>query len=383
MEEQVDKTSQSESSVLAIDTPPPMAAAAAARTAEPSSVEGNGSRGVSTDSWGRSIRGSLSLGKISGIYVWIALIVIFSLWLPNVFPTVLTVRNIADSQTVAGVVTMGLLFSLAAGIFDLSVGFAVGTLSIVGGILLRSGMSAPTAIVITLLIALGIGLFNSLLVVVLGLDSFIATLGTSSLLQALGIALSKQQQVIGFPASFTKLGVLQPLGVPIGVVYVLVLALVAHIVLEHTTYGRHLYAIGGGKEAARLAGVRTGLYTTVALMVTALCAGLGGLLLAAKVGAASPDLGPEYLLPAFAAAFLGATQIRPGRMNVPGTLIAVYLLATGSTGLQLAGANTWVPYAFNGGALIIAVGLGATQSRFATLRMIRARRRAVEVGKAT
>jgi len=208
----------------------------------------------------------------------------------------------------------------------------------------------------------------------LGVDSFIATLGTSSILQAIGLWISSDQEITGLPNSFTKIGSWQPFGIPSSVIFLAIIALITHLVLEHTSFGRQLFAVGRGKEAARLAGVRTQSYTFVALVITAACAGVAGILLASTVASATPDVGPEYLLPAFAAAFLGATQIRPGRFNVPGTLIATYLLATGATGLELAGAATWVPYMFNGIALILAVSLSVAQSRISVRRTIRRRR---------
>jgi ribose transport system permease protein len=323
----------------------------------------------------------LSPGRISAVYVWIVLIVVFSVWLPDVFPTVTTWRNIASSQAVVAIVAVGLLFSLSAGAFDLSVGYAVGTLSIVVATLLRGGMNPVVAVLITLVLAAGIGVVNGIVVVGLGVDSFIATLGTSSVLQAIGIWKSGNQEIVGLPHSFTQLALAQPLGVPAGVIYLVILGIIVHSVLEHTPIGRQLYAIGGGREAARLAGVPVRAYTFGALVATALFAGIAAVLLAATVASATPDVGPEYLLPAFAAAFLGATQIRPGRVNVLGTLIATYLLATGSTGLELAGAATWVPYLFDGAALILAVALSVAQGRYAGRRAVRTRAAVVAGGR--
>src|SRR6185437_3076094 len=125
--------------------------------------------------------------------------------------------------------------------------------------------------------------------------------------------------------------------------------------------GRRLYATGGGRQVANLAGIRTSAYVICSFIASATIAAAAGILVVASVGTGSTEVGPSYLLPAFAAGFLGATQFRPGRYNVWGTVLAVYLLATGVKGLVLMGAAVWVPEMFNGFALLVAVGAGGFQ----------------------
>jgi ribose transport system permease protein len=311
----------------------------------------------------RTVLGAFSVSRISGLYVLVALIVGFSLWLPDVFLTTSTAKNILNGQTITAIVAVGLLFTIAAGAFDLSIGFNVSMVSVVFAKLLTDGMGLATAIVIALLVALAIGVLNAVVVVVIGIDSFIATLAVGSVLQALTLLISGNAQIVGVPPELEKLTASQPAGVPIGLAYLVVVGLVAWWLLEHSPFGRRIYAVGFGAEAARLAGIRADRHKAAALIITALCAGFAGILLTGIVGSASPEIGPSYLLPAFAAAFLGSTQIHPGRMNVPGTIIAVYLLATGATGLQLAGAQIWVTSLFNGVALLVAVGLTVLKVR--------------------
>jgi len=135
------------------------------------------------------------------------------------------------------------------------------------------------------------------------------------------------------------------------------IAVALWLFLEHTESGRYVYATGFGSEASRLAGVRTGTIRFASLMLSATIAGLAGVLVTGSVGVGSPTIGPPYLLPAFAAAFLGATQLKPGRFTSWGTLLAVVLLGTVSVGLSLASIAAWLPYFFDGAALIAAVGL--------------------------
>jgi ribose transport system permease protein len=323
----------------------------------------------------RSPASMLGVSRLSGVYLLVLLIIAFSIWLPSLFPTSETARSIGNAQAVTGILTIGLLFPLACGAFDLSIGYSLGASSMISAALLNHGSPLVVAIVVPLLACLAIGVLNGVLVAVVGIDSFIATLGTSSILQAIILGVSGNQLIVGLPSSFTRLGTAHVLSVPIAVVYVLAIALVAWYALEHTKFGRYMYAVGHGAEAARLTGVRTRSLTFTSLLVSAFLAGIAGLLVTAEVGGASPDVGPPYLLPVFAAAFLGATQIKPGRFNVWGTIVAILLLGTGTTGLQLAGAPFWVPYLFNGVALILAVGLAVLEGRF-SLYNARKRRRA-------
>jgi ribose transport system permease protein len=206
-----------------------------------------------------------------------------------------------------------------------------------------------------------VGLLNGLLVVRVRIDSFIATLGMSSILLAMIAWISSSQQILGLSNSFQKLGTTEIFGLTLPVYLMLAVALVAWYVLECTPIGRHVYATGGNTEAARLAGVRTSAVVVVALVACGGIAAFSGLLVSSALGTGDPTIGPAYLLPAFSAAFLGSTQFRGGRFNIWGTVLAVYVLATGVKGLQLAGAPIWIPDLFNGVALLLAVGLAKYQ----------------------
>ena len=296
--------------------------------------------------------------RLTGAFIWAALVVLFGLWVPDTFLTTLTLQTIASEQAVTAVVAIGLLMPLAAGVYDLSVGAMIGLAAIVlSSLTARAGVPLAPAIAMTVAVGAVVGAINGFLVVVVGIDSFIATLAMGSILVAPSRAVSHDQIVSGAPASLTDLTAGHVLGVPTIAVYMLVIALAVWYVLEHTPLGRRVAATGAGAEAARLAGVRTRRLQFGSLMTSATLAAVAGVLLASKLGTATPDLGPVYLLPAFAAAFLGTTQVKLGTFNVWGTLLAIFLLATGVKGLQLAGAADWVTDLFNGVALVVAVGL--------------------------
>jgi ribose transport system permease protein len=225
-----------------------------------------------------------------------------------------------------------------------------------GVLIAHAHVAWPLAIVLTILIGSGVGVVNGALVL-LGVDSFIATLGMSSILLAFTELLSGDNYVGPLPPAFESLATHSVAGIPLVTIYAFVLAFVVWYVLEHTPIGRRAYATGANPDAARLAGVRTHRHVFVSLVATAAVSAVAGVLVAARIGEVSPTLGPPYLLPVFAACFLGTTQIKVGRFNVWGTVLAIFLLATGVEGLQLAGGALWVTDMFNGVALVGAVSI--------------------------
>jgi ribose transport system permease protein len=308
----------------------------------------------------RKLASVLGLDRFSGLYVWAALILIFSLWVPSLFDTATNVRIIAGSQAITAIVAMGLIVPVACGAFDLSIAGTLGVSTCVVIWFQANHHGWFLGIIVALLVGLLVGAVNSLIVVRLHVDSFIGTLGMSSILLAGTEWITGGSQIAnGVSPTFTKIGQTQLFGLPLPVFYMIALAIVLWWLLEYTPAGRYLYGIGGNPQAARLAGIRTGRITTSAFLLSGLVAAFAGVILASQLGSASPDVGGPYLLPAFSAVFLGATQVFPGRVNVPGTLIAIFLLATGVKGLQLAGAPSYINDLFNGAALIIAVALAA------------------------
>ena len=193
------------------------------------------------------------------------------------------------------------------------------------------------------------------------IDSFIATLGMSSVLLALIAWVSGGQQILNLPASFQRLATSELLGLALPVWIMLAVGLVVWYVMQRTPTGRRLYATGGNVNAARLAGVHTSRVIVLALVSCGAIAALAGLLTSAQLAVGDPTVGPGYLLPAYAAAFLGSTQFHGGRYNVWGSVLAVLVLAVGVKGLQLAGAPVWIPDLFNGVALLVAVGMSKYQ----------------------
>jgi ribose transport system permease protein len=296
--------------------------------------------------------------NIGVLYLYALIWAVFSWRVPATWFEWLTHRSVLNQNAVLIVVALGLLVPLAAGVFDLSIGACASASAVTVAWAVSSnqqGWNIWVGIALALTVGLVVGAVNGWLVVKLGVDSFIATLGMSSVLSAYAVWRSNNQSILGLPPSFSSLTSQWFWGINKTVWYALGLAFVLWYVLEHTAVGRYLLATGGGRDAARLAGVQTDRYVFGSLMVSALMASLGGVLLASQFASVQSTVGMPYLLQAFAAAFLGSTQFK-GRFNVWGTVAAVFVLQSGVKGLQLTGiAQQWVQDLFFGIALIVAV----------------------------
>jgi ribose transport system permease protein len=219
-------------------------------------------------------------------------------------------------------------------------------------------------IVLGLGVGLLIGLFNSIVVVGLRINSFIGTLATGSIIAAMTLGLSGDQILTNrISGSFARFATASWGGIQLPVFYLLVLMLAIGFLLEQTVFGRFTYAAGYNPDVTKLVGVSVARIRVLTLLSSGLVSALAGIALTARIEAADPSNGPSYLIPAFSAAFLGATQFRHGRFNPWGTLLAVLMLTTGSIGLLLVGAPQWSPQVFQGVVLIAAVGLGVLQGR--------------------
>ncbi len=298
------------------------------------------------------------------IGVWLILIAVFSFLLPDTFFTGRNFRIIFGSQTILLVLTLGLVIALAVSEYDLSVGavlsFAFQTTVILNVVV---GLPVGWAVLIVVLAAVLVGALNALIIVFFGVHSIIATLASATLLTGIVQLISDNKIITGVSGNLLAVTNTRLLGLPLLSYYGLGFCFFIWYVLQHTPVGRYLYFVGQGTEVARLAGVNVKAVRAGALIAAAVVAAVAGILLAGVRGSSTPENGAAWLLPAYAAAFLGATAIVPGRFNAWGAFVAVYFLVTGFTGLQLAGLSSWVQDVFYGGSLLIAVTLARLPRR--------------------
>jgi ribose transport system permease protein len=290
------------------------------------------------------------------LYAWALIIAWFAWTLPDTFLSTTTMRIIMSDSAVTGVLALGVLIAFSTGAIDLSFGAMAGFSMVLMAKLGATWQQNDFVLAgFTMAACVALGCVTALLIVRFNVPSMIASLGMASVLLGLAQWLSGGNTISGgLSQSFQDFGRGTVFGLPHSFVYLLILAMIVWYILEMLPTGRRMFATGANPEAARLSGVRTPTIQFGGMVGCAAIAGFAGILLAAKVGLATDSVGPPFLLPAVAAVFLGSTQIKP-RVNVLGTLIAVYALATGIKGLQLAGAASWVDDFFNGVALLVAV----------------------------
>lgn len=298
--------------------------------------------------------------------VWILLVIVLGVFKPDTFLTGANFESIFGTQAPLLVLSLAILLPITAGDYDLSVAANLMLSSLVLAILNTEGhWPVLLAALAALVVGAGIGAVNALFVVVVGIDSFIVTLGMGTFLSGIALWISGSTTISGISTNFTQWTVSNRfLGLPLEFFYGVALTLIVWYLLELTAPGSRLLFVGRGREVARLSGVAVGRTRALGLIGSGAVAAVAGLLYGGTLGAANPTSGATLLLPAFAAAFLGATAIRPGRFNAVGTFIAVYFLATGINGMTIFGASDFVQDLFYGGALIVAVAA----SRIANLR---------------
>jgi ribose transport system permease protein len=232
------------------------------------------------------------------------------------------------------------------------------------GLIIKFGVPWPLAMLIVLACAALVGLFNGLLVEVAQIDSFIATLGTGTILYALALWFTEGRQITGvLPQGFIALNTTAILGIPIPAIYVVIIAIGLWVISERLPIGRHVYAIGANEKAAALNGIPVRAYVIGVFVASGLIAGFAGCVLAAKLRIGQANVGLDYLLPALVGAFLGSTTIKPGRVNVWGTMFGVLILAVGISGIQQLGGAFFVEPLFNGTTLVISIALAAFAQR--------------------
>lgn len=322
--------------------------------------------GATTETSAHIWRKRLSFGNIGAVYVLIIEVVIFGLWIPAIFLNKITAFQILNNNAIIGLAALSIIIPMSAGVFDLSFAYVMSLSGVTTAYLVaKFGWGLIPAICAALLVSLLVGVINAVVVVTLRIESLIGTLATGSIIVALINMVTNDIPITNsvLLGQFAAIGQTQVLGgLTLPVVYLFVAAAVIWFVLDHTATGRRLYATGFNPEAARLGGVAVKKLQFRSLMVSAVMAGFTGIVLASYLGSGSPTAGTPYLLPAFAAVFLGATQFKHGRFNAWGTIVAVLMLGVGITGLALAAAPPWAADLFTGLVLIAALAYPAGNS---------------------
>ena len=291
-----------------------------------------------------------------------AMILAFSLLSPNAFPTIGNFTNVLNQASLAMIIAGGLTLAVIIGELDLSIGFAASLHGVlVTGLIVHNKLPIPVAIAIVLALGAVIGVINGFIVTKMKVNSVIATLGVGTIITGLAFAYSTGVPIVaGVPEAFLQLSLGRWLGgIPNNIVIMVVVLGMLWILVERTSIGQEIQAVGGNAAAARLAGVNVDRVKTIGFIISGMCAALTGTLLASRLGSGTTSAADSYLLTAFAAVFLGSATLRDGEFHVFGTLVGALIIAFGFNGLNIFGAPTYSQYIFQGSILIIAVGLSS------------------------
>jgi ribose transport system permease protein len=309
------------------------------------------------------------LAHYGAVVVLLTMVAVMTFLEPATFATSDNLINVLNQSALAAIIAMGLTFPLVAGEFDLSVGYTASLCGVVScTLMIESGFGIPAAFLVAVAIGAAIGLANGLVVTRIGVNALVATLGVGTIVVGINYAVAG-----GLPVtlqenanSFIDLTLGKFLGIPYPVYVMVALAAVLWLLLNRTVLGQSMQAVGGNAVAARLSGVRVDRVRVIAFMLAGMCAAVTGVLLASRTGSASVNGGDTYLLSAFAAAFFGSAVLRDGQFHILGTLVGVLTVSVGFNAIALIGLETYWQYLFQGGLLILGVGVGTMARRRAT-----------------
>lgn len=318
-------------------------------------------------------KGASIWAKITSNYgmviLTVALFVIFAVLRPTTFASLLNFQLLASSKSVLLILALAVTIPMIAGKIDLSIGYGIGLWQVMALSWQLQGLDYRIVIVLVLIGGGVIGLLNALLVELAQVDAFIATLATAQVIYAITYWYTGGRQVTddagARAAAFDQISRWSLGPIPGTFIIAIALGVILWIVLEYLPVGRYLYAVGANPAAARLTGIPRRRYVVGAMVSSGMLTALAGILLASRqAGVAQANIGPEYLLPALAAAFLGSTTIRPGRVNALGTILGVAIATIGISGLQqLLPGQFFLEPLFNGLTLVAAITIASLASR--------------------
>lgn len=305
----------------------------------------------------------------SGGLILLLVVLVLIFWLNptsgSTFVSGPNINNLLANQSVTAIIALAMVIPLVAGYFDLSVAAVAGLTNVtVAGFVATFGVPIWVALIAGMIVAVVCGLVNAYLVAGLKLNGFVVTLGTYTLIGGIVQFITNGRAIYsGMPIEFGMWGMDRFLWIPNPLWLLIIVALLTWYVLMQTPFGRRLESIGVNEKAARLVGVRVDKTIATSFILSSLLAGVAGILLTSRTGGADPNAATAFLFPALTAVFLGATAIRPGKYNVWGTIIGVFLVAVAINGLILSGGDAWVTPVFNGLALVAAVAVSTLVGR--------------------
>jgi ribose/xylose/arabinose/galactoside ABC-type transport system permease subunit len=310
-----------------------------------------------------SIRRIKNLLQRFGLLAVILLLVLIISLIKPVFMSGENIINVLRQVSINGVLAIGITFVIMTGGIDLSIGSIVAITAVIIGSLLEKGYGLAASISISMTAALAFGLFNGLLIAVGGLPPFIATLSNMTIARGFALVYANGRNFVIVHDGFLRIGKGSIFGIPIPIWILLAVCILAYIVFNFTVFGRHIYAFGGNRQAAKLAGVRTRLVEISAYMITGLMSGLAAIILASRTSAGQPTAGTGYELDAIAAAAIGGISMVGGSGTIGGTIMGFIIIGVMLNSLTLLNVSSFYQQIVKGIIIIVAVMLDMQAKR--------------------
>lgn len=294
----------------------------------------------------------------AGLAAVLVLLVVFLAWRSPYFLTASNLTVVGRQIALALLVAIGMTFVILAGQIDLSVGSVVALVSVLTGIFMVT-MGLPVVLSAALAIAVGalVGVVNGTIFATTKIPSFVVTLGMLAVARGLALGITQGNTISGLPSGFLVLGQGSWLGIPIPVWIAVAVALVAHVVLTRTVFGRHVYFLGSNEHAAVLSGIRVRRVKIAIFAIAATLAALESVIETARLSVGQPSAGGGYELAAIGAVVIGGANLFGGEGSILGTVFGATLLALIQNGLILLGISAYWQQAFSGAIIVAAVGL--------------------------
>lgn len=290
------------------------------------------------------------------IFALILIIIVFGALKPKAFLSPMNFWNITRQMAILSVIALGATLIMCVEEFDLSIGSVTSFGGVLAAILAISGVPFIFAMLISVVASSVFGFINGFIITKFKVMSFIITLATSGIIYGITYRLSGGAMIFnGIPDSFTALGTGKIGPVYYLTIFMVVMAVIFYFITKKTAFGRKLYAIGGNEQASKVAGIKVNLYKTLSFTIAAAMAGLAGVLLASRIGSASPTAGDAYLMNAYAVIFIGKTLFKEGVSNVIGTIVGAAIFTVLANGLTIMQVPTFIQNILTGSIIVLAV----------------------------
>ncbi len=294
------------------------------------------------------------VGQFKIVLIFLAMCIILTILKPTFF-SVSNIINVLRQISIIAIISMGSTMIIISGGIDLSPGSIAGVTGIIAAMLSSSGMPVIVPVLAGLLAGALCGLFNGAIIAKGNIPPFIVTLGMMTIGRGLAYVLSDGKPISGLSSSFLVLGRSSVMGIPVPIIIMVLAVLLTWMVMDKRVFGKHVYALGGNENAARVSGVNVDLVKIKVYVFAGLMAGLGGVVLASRIATGHPNSGNGYEMDAIASTVIGGTSLSGGVGTIGGTVVGALIIGVLNNGLDLLGVSAYYQQIAKGLIIIAAV----------------------------